>query len=163
MRVLLLTPYIPCRGVGHCVASVASEFVEYFSERHELSVVTFCFRDDEMRWVGELEKKCAYFKAIPWSGGGFGRHVARLRTVFGARPFWASFFDVPAMRDEITRLVETRTFDLIQMDTVQMGQYVDALQGSTARKVLVEMEVCMRPLLRRYRRERSPTGNSHRL
>ena len=158
MRILLVTPFVPHRRAGHGTATVASRVVEYLAARHELSVVTFCDdtnpRDREL--VEDLERLGVSVTALPFPAGGFFRRQwIRLKSIAGRRPLMVSLFDAKYMRDEIRRQLQGGPFDIIHFDTTQMGAYVDVVEAGGPKTVLVEIDVSVRPLRRRYEQERS--------
>jgi glycosyltransferase involved in cell wall biosynthesis len=138
---------------------VASHFVEYFARRHELSVLCFYSKSEELELAREVAKNCAYFKAIPLPGRYWlHRQAARVRSLVGPRPFVVSLFDAPAMRREIGQLTDSRSFDLVQMDCAFIGQYVDLFEGYDCKTTLVEIDVHVKPLRRRFEQKTSPWG-----
>ena len=99
MRMLLVTPFLPHRNVGHGTATVVSRFVQYFAARHELSIVTFYNGLEELALVDEVRQQGASVTALPFPGAGFWyRQRTRINTAFDRRPFMVSLFDVPPMR-----------------------------------------------------------------
>ncbi|PYR70456.1 MAG: hypothetical protein DMF88_02895 [Acidobacteria bacterium] len=151
MRMLLVTPFLPHRNVGHGTATVVSRFVQYFAARHELSIVTFYNGLEELALVDEVRQQGASVTALPFPGAGFWyRQRTRINTAFDRRPFMVSLFDVPPMRSAIRQLLRTSTFDLVHIDTTQMGSYVDLVGRGGPKTALVEIDVSMKPLRRRY-------------
>jgi glycosyltransferase involved in cell wall biosynthesis len=154
VRILLVTPFLPHRDAGHGTATVASRFVEYFASRHSLQVLTFCHGPRDRDLLRDLQGRGARVRALPFPGRSFWRRQQkRLSSFFGARPFMAALFDAGSMRRELAKLLREETFDLVQFDTTQMGSYVDLLDDWAGTRVLLEIDVSMKPLRRRYQLE----------
>jgi glycosyltransferase involved in cell wall biosynthesis len=157
MRILLVTPFVPHRSAGHGTATVVSRFVEHFAARHELSVVTFHITPEERELAEQLKSRGVAVTALPFPGVSFWhRQWARARTAFDRRPFMVSLYDVPRMRKEIRKQLRATAFDLVHIDTTQMGAYVELVRDSGAKTALIEIDVSMKPLQRRYEQATSP-------
>jgi glycosyltransferase involved in cell wall biosynthesis len=156
MRILLVTPFVPHRRAGHGTATVASRVVEHLAAKHELSVVTFCDGDRDRGLVEELERLGISVTALPFPAGDFlRRQWIRLKSIVDRRPLMVSLFDSTRMREEIRRQLQARRIDIVHIDNTQMGPYVDVVGAGGPRTVLVEIDVSVRPLRRRYEQERS--------
>jgi len=161
MRILLITPFLPHRDVGHGTATVVSRFVEHFAARHQLSVITF-YNNARERALGQaLEAQGVSVIALPFPGVSFWyRQRTRLASLVDQRPFIVSLFDLPAMRAEIRKALRTSPFDLVHIDTTQMGPYVDLVEPGGPKTALVEIDVSMKPLRRKYEQAASALSRS---
>lgn len=156
MRILLVTPFVPHRRAGHGTATVASRVVEHLAARHELSIVTFCDADRDRDLVDDLKSRGIPVTAIPFPAGDFFRRQwIRLASLVDTRPLMVSLFHSKRMREEIRRQLRARQIDIVHIDNTQMGPYVDVVGAGGPKTVLVEIDVSVKPLQRRYEQERS--------
>ena len=155
MRTLLVTSYIPHRDIGHGGGKVLAEIASYFASRHELSIISFCHHPDELRLAKEIEGECAYFKAVPLPLDLPRLTRCRIRSLLRGEPLLVACYDVPSMWKEVRSVLESRSFDLLQLDLPWMGQYVSLVRGAGVRTVLLELDVAVKPLRRSYEQEQS--------
>jgi glycosyltransferase involved in cell wall biosynthesis len=95
--------------------------------------------------------------ALPFPGVNFWhRQRTRLATILDSRPFIVSIFDVPEMREAIGKVLRNADFDLVHIDTTQMGSYVDLVGPGGPKRALVEIDVSMKPLRRKCEQATSP-------
>jgi len=159
MRILFVTPFVPHRGAGHGTATVMSRVVEHFASRHDVTVATFCTSDRDGELVEELRKERVPVVALPFPGVSFSyRQRTRVATLIDRRPFVVSLFDVPQMREAIGKVLRGADFDLVHIDTTQMGSYVDVVGPGGPKTALLEIDVSMKPLRRKY--EQATSGLS---
>lgn len=156
MKILLVTPYIPHRDVGHGTSTIVSNWVDHFASRHELGVLCFAARPEELVFRQALESRCSFVEVVPFVGGWLRRQKARLQSVWTGDPAMVPLFYDRRMDERIRSVVDAGQFDLVQIDTTQMGQYVGALGQTSAKKVLLEIDVTMKPARRRYEQVRTP-------
>lgn len=156
LRILLVTPYVPHRDVGHGTSTIVSRFVQYFGSRHDLSVLTFWFKAEELDYVSSLKSACSLVQAVPFPRSWMHRQAARAKSLERGLPLMVPLFNVVRMREEIAKLLSRQQPELVQIDTTQMGQYVDLLENRGVKRVLLEIDVSMKPLWRRFQLTRSP-------
>jgi glycosyltransferase involved in cell wall biosynthesis len=154
LKILMLTLFVPHREVGHGAATVDSHYVQYFSREHDLTVAAFTFSKEEAALARQVAADGIDLRTVPFPDGRRRRAVARALSLAGRRPFMARLFDVPAMRALLAQLFREKTFDIVQIETCFLGEYADAIPATTA-TVLMELDVSVKPLARRYRLERS--------
>lgn len=155
MRILLLTPFVPHKRLGHGTTTVASNYVDYFSRRHELSILTFYHIPEHLEQAREVAGRCVYFKAFPFRLSRLKKEVRRLTTLLNGQPLILSSLDDRSMRSQMKRLLREGSFDVVHMDTAPMGAYVDLTVGTRAASILLEMDVTIKTLERKYRLEPS--------
>ena len=153
LKILMLTLFVPHRDIGHGAATVESHYVRYFSREHDLTVAAFTFSDAEVELARQVSAQGIDLHTVPFPDGLRRRAVARLLSLGGRRPFMARLFDVPSMRALLARLFREKPFDIVQIETCFLGEYAEAVPD-TAHTVLMELDVSVKPLARRYRLER---------
>ncbi|HET7618005.1 MAG TPA: glycosyltransferase family 4 protein [Vicinamibacterales bacterium] len=154
MRLLMLTLFVPHRGVGHGAATVDAHYVEYFGRRHDLTVAAFTFNDREAALARELAGTGVDVRTVPFPDTTLRRMRARAQSLFGPTPFLPRLFNRPAMASMLGALFQEKTFDLVQIETSFLGEYLPLVPADAVR-VLMELDVSVKPLARRYRLERS--------
>lgn len=154
MRILMLTLFVPHRGVGHGAATVDAHYAEYFGRRHDLTVAAFTFDDREAALARELAGTGVDVRTVPFPDTALRRMLARTQSLVGRTPFLPRLFRLPAMTSMLQALFQDKTFDLVQIETSFLGEYLP-LVPADATRVLMELDVSVKPLARRYRLERS--------
>jgi glycosyltransferase involved in cell wall biosynthesis len=154
MRLLLVTPFVPHQRTGHGTATVARHVVEHFRNRHQLTVACFTFSPQEEALASTLRNEGLDIRTVPFPRSRLRAWSRRLASVALGLPYTIAMFDVPAMRQLIRGLLSQYPFDVVQFDTTFAGAYVDLVPTGT-RRVLVEIDFTVKPLQRRYERERS--------
>jgi glycosyltransferase involved in cell wall biosynthesis len=150
VKILLITPYVPHRDVGHGTATIVSQYVRHMtSAGHELGIVSFIHHDREQKLAAELEQSCAFVKTVPYHLSAQDVLWARAKSMATATPLIVPLYASGAMRAAIRGVLASRRFDLVQIDTTQMGQYRDLVPAGT-KTVLLEIDVIMKPLRRRW-------------
>jgi glycosyltransferase involved in cell wall biosynthesis len=149
VKVLLITPYVPHRDVGHGTATIVSQYVRHMAARHELGVVSFSHHPGELDLARQLEERCAFVRTVPYELTRRDRLSARAKSLFTQTPFIIPLFSSQAMRVALRDVFASERFDLVQIDTTQMGQYLDLVPAGP-KTVLLEIDVIMKPLQRRW-------------
>jgi sugar transferase (PEP-CTERM/EpsH1 system associated) len=125
MRVLFLTPrlpYPPNRG-GEIIIY---NFLRQLSARHEIALVTFYDRPDELAHRASLERYCSRVEMVPRPGKLDPRVL--LRTI-GGRSYSISRHLSARLRAALRRVVREFKPDVAQVETFVMGSYLSELGG----------------------------------
>lgn len=154
MRILLVTPFVPDKRVGHGTATVAAHFVEYFGRRHDVSVLSFSFDEREVTLADDVARRCAGMRTVPFPAGAARQWRRRVGSIVRGLPYTIALFDVPEMRAALSGILSRQPFDLVQFDTTFVGQYVDLVRDRQTHTALVEIDFSLRPLARRHERAR---------
>jgi glycosyltransferase involved in cell wall biosynthesis len=150
MKILLVTPYVPHRDAGHGTATIVSQYVRHMaSAGHEVGVVTFTHHEREHALVAELRRHCVFVETVPYGLSSMARLWARLKSLATATPLVIPLFSNRAMRETLRRVLAAHRFDVVQIDTTQLGQYRDLVPPGIP-TVLLEIDVIMKPLRRRW-------------
>ena len=154
LNILLLTLFVPHRDVGHGHATVDSHYAQHFARGHALTVAAFTFSDEEAVLAKRVAASGLDLRTVAFPDGPGRRMAARARSLAGGAPFMPRLFDVAPMRALLARLFREKPFDIVQVQTCFLGEYATSIP-STARSVLMELDVSVKPLERRYKLERS--------
>lgn len=146
-RLLCLAPFPPRRDAAHGGARVMAELLVRLAERHPLALL-------HLRAEGEppadelLVARCALVEEFPrpvWRPS--RRRLRRLRkgvralaSAAAGRPLWARFCASPALARRLAELAPAFRPDVVQLEYHVMGQYLAALDGCPARRVLDQYE-----------------------
>src|SRR5262245_2140515 len=126
MRVLFLTPrlpYPPNRGGEITVYN----FLRVLSRAHELSLVSFYDRAQELSYRPELERFCRDVELVRRPGKFDVRVLAR--TASGRRSYAVERHASPAFAAAVRRSVSRVPPDVVQVETFMMGQYLSETSG----------------------------------
>jgi glycosyltransferase involved in cell wall biosynthesis len=146
-RLLVLAPFAPrldaCHGGGRAMAQLLAGL----ARRHRVALL--CLRGDGEPGVDEeLRGRLERVEELPRFGRnralGLRRRLAKqaraAATLVSARPTWATHCWVPALARRVRELARTWRPDVVQAEYHVMGQYLACLDGSPARRVLIEYE-----------------------
>jgi len=157
MRVLVLTPYLPHRKVGHGGGTAVRDLVASLARRHEVLVAALVRPGEETR-LSEVEALGVRVAGLPFLDATTrgaarakllaARGSALCRSVFSGFPLYVEKYHRADISRQLLDLVEDFQPDAVQIEYLQMSLYVRDLQ--------------------RWRRERGRTGprlilNTHEL
>ena len=121
MRILMLTPYLPYPPYGGgCIRML--ELIRLLRARHEVTVVSFIFNEEEIPWVEELSRECR--KVIPV--------LHTRRRPMGddnERPRLISVLRTPEMRNCLAAINAESRFDLVDVEHIYMAQYTSLIDA----------------------------------
>jgi len=143
-RVLWMTAYLPHLG-RHAGAGRMFQMLRRTACRYRVTLLSFLEREEERRFLPELEALCEQVVALP-------RRPPPRWQLFPYEPFDA--FLVPEMEREMQRCLEDRDFSLIQLEYTQMAGYAHGELGIPT--LLTKHEVDFAACARRARLESRP-------
>lgn len=160
MRILIVTAYLPHPLSGHGGGEYVYGLVKHLSEFHEVSVVSFA-DEQEMELSGDLKNLPVRCHVIPRRKGNqknplrnFSLFAVRMfqlaRSIILWQPYYISKYRNRRMARLIAQETTTTTYDIVQTEFSQMGQYVRFVRSG--KKVLREHDVMFRPAYRQYRK-----------
>src|SRR5262245_62310364 len=137
--------------------------LQNITSRHDITLISFCDRR-ELELAEDLKSLPLRFHAVPRGKGarrnpGWNIYLAStrllqfVRSVLLWQPYYVAKFYHPRMARLIRRLTGDSSFDIVQLEMVQMAQYVGC--SGKARRILQAHDVAFRPAYRRYRQARS--------
>lgn len=149
LRLLFLLPYTPHPEAFNGSGRAMAQLLLVLSRRHQVAVLYF--RDAGERAIDDsLLAQCSYAEAIQgpqFTGHRWPQWRQRLRLMSGlikGTPFWVSDWSVKTFHRKTSTIVERWQPDIIQLEYHLMGQYLPALGGSRAPRILVEHEPALR-------------------
>ena len=152
LRVLIVTPslpYPPVWGFGIRVY----QMVRHLSVRHSVSLLTFA-GPEQAESIQELERiGLRLFTVAPAAPGFVGKRVMQFGSLFARLSFQHRSLYAEAMQRGLTQLLGNEEFDIIQVESSQMGVYD---YGGHSPVILDEHNIEYELLHRVYRGERSP-------
>jgi sugar transferase (PEP-CTERM/EpsH1 system associated) len=124
VRVLFLTPRLPFppnRGGEITVFN----FLRVLSRTHELSLVSFYDRPEELAYRRDLERYCRDVEMVPRPTKFAPAVLAR--TLFGRRSYAVERHASRQFAAAVRRVVRRASPHVVQIETFLMGQYLEAL------------------------------------
>lgn len=144
-RLLFLLPSSPRLDATHGGARSAAQFLRALAPRHRVAVLHLR-APDEPPADPLVREACAVVEEVarpapPPSRIGRWRHRARLLAgQLRGRPIWATDWAVPRFAERARALARAWAPDVVQVEHHVMGQYLRALAGCAAPRILTEHE-----------------------
>ena len=131
MRVLLLTPQPPFPArQGTAIRNWG--ILRHLADQHALSLLTFAPPSTPV--PAELSAACQAVEFIPVPPRG---PLPRLRTLLSARADLADRLWSPAFAAALCRLLELGQFELVQVEGLELGRYLDVIHQSAPNTPIV--------------------------
>ncbi len=132
MRIMVLTPYLPHRRVGHGGGTAVRDLVTWLARRHEVRLVSLV-RPGELGLVPEVEALGAPVVALPFSDAGArgrerlglaaGRAASRVRALASGYPHYVEKYWSPSLSRRIRAAVAEFQPDAVQIEYLQMSLF----------------------------------------
>ncbi len=163
MKILIISPYLPHPKCGHGAGVFIYGLIEHLMYKHQITLLSFC-DEREMKLSDDVIKlpiECHFI----FRSKGVQRNIFSnislsilrlyqfLRSVILWQPYYVSKFRHRKMKRLILELTKERSYDIVQIEYTQMGQYVGYVKSG--KTVLHELDVSFRPAFRRYKNSRS--------
>jgi glycosyltransferase involved in cell wall biosynthesis len=144
-RLLFLLPYAPRLDATHGGGRVVAQFLARLATHHRIALLYF-------RGPGEppldeiFRERCELAQEVmrPWAGQSTAQRLVRngrlVTSLFGLRPMWVTDWASKSYAHRVRSIVQAWQPDIVQIEYHVMGQYLFALDGSTAPRVLDEYE-----------------------
>lgn len=156
MRILIVTPYLPCPGADGG-GTVMFNLIRNLSRRHAITCLSFC-RQQDLNQLTNLKPYCAEVIPVPFPGVAAGLSMAKLlhlarrvmHNVFSfitLTPVVVRKCHSRAMAEEIRRAIEIHEPDVVHLCFPQMAHYITACAGVPA--VLDTLDVALLGVFRR--------------
>ena len=160
MRILILTAYLPHPLSGHGGGEYVHGLVKHLSKSNEVSVLSFA-DEQELELSKDLKNLPVRCHVIPRRKGSqkdplrnFSLLAVRMlqlaRSILLWQPYYISKYRNRKMARLIAQETMSTTYDIIQTEFAQMGQYVRFARSG--KKVIREHDVMFRPAYRQYRK-----------
>ncbi|MBD0290361.1 MAG: glycosyltransferase [Thermoleophilia bacterium] len=144
-RLLVLVPFPPRSDAPHGGARVIAELLSHLVAKHDVACL-YLRSPREEAMDEELARGCALAEEVRRPDGSDSRpaaafRAARLGSAFvRGRPVWVEDWNVRAYARRVGALVRTWAPDIVQIEFHVMAQYVRALAGAPAPRVLTVHE-----------------------
>jgi glycosyltransferase involved in cell wall biosynthesis len=120
MQIIMLTPYLPFPP--HAGGRIRMlELLRFLQPRHEITVVSFIFKETEYPFVSELSKFCKNVITVM-------RHKQPLE-VDDIQPRVIREYWTPEMRDCLQELNSKNHYDLLDVEHIFMAQYAPLINA----------------------------------
>ncbi len=150
-RILVVTPSIPYPpnwGFGIRVY----QFLKHLSHTHEVSLLCYAHPGEEAK-VAELQKICHAVHTVPAPlNRQSDKRAAQLASLVSPRSFSSGSLRTPAMQNLLAELLATENFDIVQIESSQLGSYP---YGTRPVLIVDEHNLEYELLYRMYQTERS--------
>lgn len=155
MKILVLTtksPYPLYEGR----ALRTYNLLKQVAQRHEIALLTFVQTPEEVAGVEHMRQFCAHVDAVPLylGSGKWQIFVDVVRELFSSAPLLAVKYRSRTMRAKMRALLAKGDIDLVHLDMLHLGEYLDLARGRPV--VLVEHNVESVLLRRRVENTSNP-------
>lgn len=172
MKILVLTPYLPHRRIGHGGGASVRDLVTWLAKKHEVRVASLV-RSGEEDLIGEVEElgvSVAPLKFLDNQANGparlalmTGRTLAWTRSLRSGYPLYVEKYWSADLSRQVLSIAEDFSPDAIQIEYLQLAllgrdlrRWRDNLTGSKPRLVLNSHELGSLPRERRAARATNP-------
>jgi glycosyltransferase involved in cell wall biosynthesis len=140
-RLLFLLPFAPRLDAVHGGSRTIAQLLAALADRHRLAVV-YLRGAEEPGMADALRARCEIVEEVPRGPEGRVRRSLRgaraVRSLLGGTPPWVSEWAVPCYGRRVREIAEDWQPDIVQIEYHVMGQYLSALRGNAAPRVLVQ-------------------------
>ena len=140
-RLLVLLPFAPRLDATHGGGRVTAQLLAQLAVRHSIALL-YLRAATEPPLDDVLRQRCELVEEIVRSevGFSFARWISRVISLLRGRPLWAAVTAVASFHARVRVIAQTWRPDIVQIDCHVMGQYIPALDGCPAPRVLIEHE-----------------------
>jgi glycosyltransferase involved in cell wall biosynthesis len=140
-RLLFLLPFPPSFEAAHGGARVIAQLITQLATRHAIAVL-YLRAPSELPADSMLQHRCDLVEPVARPEPGFclTDGWSRIGSLARGLPMWAAGSAIKAYRARVRAVVKTWHPDIVQIEYPVMGQYLSALDGCRAPRVLTEHE-----------------------
>ena len=140
-RLLFLLPFPPSLEAAHGGGRVIAQLITRLATRHTIAIL-YLRAPSEPFADSTLQHGCDLVEAVARPDPGFclTDGWSRIGSLARGFPMWAAGCAIEAYRTRVRALVKTWRPDIVQIEYAVMGQYLCALDGYPAPRVLTEHE-----------------------
>ena len=144
-RLLFLLPFAPRFDATHGGGRVTAQLLAQLASRHSIALL-YLRAATEPPLDDILRQRCELVEEIVRSDAGFSfvRWSSRMPSLLRGRPLWAAVTAVARFDARLRAVVQAWQPDIVQIECHVMGQYIAALNGCPAPRVLTEHEPGMK-------------------
>lgn len=140
LRLLFMTPFAPSADASHG-GRVTGELIRRLAKRHEVALVGIR-GEEEAPAAGCLGDVCKLVEEVvrPQTRppGRWRNRLRQLSKLVGVPPSLVQHADVTGYAEKLGSVASTFQPDIVQIEMTEMAQYLPALSGCSARRVLVD-------------------------
>ncbi|MDP2209414.1 MAG: glycosyltransferase family 4 protein [Bacteroidota bacterium] len=162
MKILFITPYLPHPKSGHGTGVFTYGVLYHLCSKHDITLLSFC-DEKELVLLKDLDnlpiKKHIIAREKGRQKGIFRNQYLLLRRSFQLflsivlwEPYYVSKYRSAQMKQMINKLTEENSYDIVQIEMSQMGQYINSIKSG--KTILHEHDVAYRPAFRQYKKSR---------
>lgn len=122
MKILIVAPRFPF-PLDKGDRLTIYHMLQYFSQRHEVSLLCFLEPEQDPAWVEKVEPFCRQVVAIPLNKRRAYQNC--LTGALGKTPLQMRYYSDPGMHAAVERMIEEIEPDLLYAHTIRMGQYIE--------------------------------------
>jgi glycosyltransferase involved in cell wall biosynthesis len=141
-RILVVAPFPPRLDGMHGGTRVVGQLVAEVAQDHRVALLCLRARgEDPVDAI--LRERCDIVEEIerPEAAGPWPRRMERAWSLLHGKPTWVAERTVGVFASRLRELARTWKPDIVQFEYHLMGQYLSALDGCPAARVLTEHEV----------------------
>lgn len=140
-RLLFLLPFAPRLDATHGGGRVTAQLLTQLATRHSIALL-YLRAAAEPPMDDILRQRCDLVEEIVRSDEGFSfrRWSFRAVSLLRGRPLWAAVTAVARFHTRVRTVAQAWKPDIVQFECHVMGQYISALNGCPAPRVLTEHE-----------------------
>lgn len=140
MRILVITTKSPF-PLYEGRALRTYNLLKQVAKKHEILLLSFVQTAEELEGIEQMREFCSHVDVVPlhFGGGKLRIGLDMVREIFGTAPLHAVKYRSRVMRDKVRALLGTETIDLVHLDMLQLGEYLDLCAGKPI--VLIEHNV----------------------
>jgi hypothetical protein len=131
MRILFVCPYLPYPpNIGSRIRTF--NIIRRLSQKHKIDLLALTNpREADKDIINELAKYCHRIEIIPigqlWKG------FLLFRNLFSIYPFSIMKNSSSEMKERLCKLLQERSYDIIQFEKLEMAQYVSCVPSTLIR------------------------------
>ncbi len=128
MKILVVAPRFPF-PLDKGDRLTVYHLLKYFSERHEVSLVSFLETDQDAAWVDKVTPFCDHIELVPLRKS--KAYFNCLTGLFSHTPLQLRYYADPAMHQAVRRAIHKLQPDLLYAHLIRMGQYTEPYHAYT--------------------------------
>jgi len=140
-RLLFLLPFPPRLDATHGGGRATAQLLTKLATRHHIALL-YLRAPSEPSLDPTLKERCELVEEVmrPNPGFSLAQGWSRIGSLIRGRPLWVAGSAVTAYRARVRTIAKTWRPDIVQIEYHVMGQYLCALNGCRAPRVLTEHE-----------------------
>lgn len=128
MKVLFVTTKSPLpMNDGHSLRTF--HLLRAVAQHHEVTLLSYVKYPVEYDYNNELERLCSSVRqfSVPENCSSLKTAITACLNIAGDQPYVAKKYNQPSMRGEVRRLLKEERFDLVHLDMLPLGVFLDEI------------------------------------